>query len=242
MPKEEKPKIEEVADQGDWENADVVYEFKDGAFAVGQLEIHGLGHLAKFEMTSEEEDRFFKLIHHIFAVNRLQLEERAVAEDIGEEEPVKKVVRKIKIYFSPKTPTSWFEEYLKELPTAGELTWAGVAILPDLFLLQKMGKTPPLEGFIREYNGSVIIYPNNISDKVQLYVTVFHELAHLIQKWQGKSFVLDVPVWAKYGEEPCEIEAENAGEKAAEILMGLRQYKEYKRRQKEAGKGPRDFS
>ena len=88
----------------------------------------------------------------------------------------------------------------------------------------------------------IIVYPNNISDKIQLYVTVFHELTHIIQKWQGKSFLLDVPVWAKYGEEPCEIEAENAGEKAAEILMGLRQYKEYKRRQKEAGKGPRDFS
>ena len=188
-------------------------------------------------MKFEEEDRFLKFIHRIFALNQFKLEKEQINK-----EKIRTLNRKIRIIFSPEQPTYYDEDHQKQMLVTGKHVMSGKTLTPDPFIIGLRGLEDPVEGFDENWHGKIIVYPNNISDKIQLYVTVFHELTHIIQKWQGKSFLLDVPVWAKYGEEPCEIEAENAGEKAAEILMGLRQYKEYKRRQKEAGKGPRDFS
>ncbi|MEX0877911.1 MAG: hypothetical protein WDZ40_03575 [Candidatus Spechtbacterales bacterium] len=241
MSKEKIPKIEDVANKENWEDANVTYEFKDGKYIVGRIEITGLEYLSKFEMTSEEEDKFFNAIYKLFALNNFNLEEKEVEQDIGREQPIRKLVRKITINFSPEAPKKWYQEHKKELVITGKWNQSGQNIKPDPSILDKQKELKdmypdtypgeykdPSEGFMEEYTGSVTIYPNNISDKSELYITTFHELAHVTQKWQGRSFMLNTPIGAKYGEEPHEVEAENVGKKFAEMLLESKNNKKHK--------------
>ena len=222
MTKEESPKIEEVADQESWRDADVVYEFKDGKYVVGLVELSGLENLAKFEMTSQEEDMLFKTIHRFFARHGFKLEEKETPEKMNTErwDKIGRMSRKITIRFSPETPKKYYEEYGQELVVVGEFWRAGQSLVPDPISLMELRRKPPAEGFTEEWHGSVTIYPNNISSKDQLYLTIFHELTHLVQKWQGKDYLLDRPIGAKYGEEPLEIHAERTGEEWMKGLLG----------------------
>ena len=232
MTKEGSPKIEEVADQESWRDADVVYEFKDGKYVVGLVELSGLENLAKFEMTSQEKDMLFKTIHRFFARHGFKLEEKETPEKMNAErmDKIGRMSRKITIRFSPETPKKYHEEYGQELVVVGEFWYAEQSLVPDPISLMKLELKPPAGGFTEEWRGSVTIYPNNISSKDQLYLTIFHELTHLVQKWQGKSYVLDRPIGAKYGEEPLEIHAERTGESWTKGL--LRDNKKKKRRGK----------